>query len=85
MPLYATATNIDNSGDQHTEFQPLASDADLAVHVIPSGEVITRFVPPPFATATKIDNSGDQHTENQPLASAADLAVHVLTHASADA
>jgi hypothetical protein len=40
VPVSATATKIDNSGDQHTENQLLASDADLPVHVIPSGEVI---------------------------------------------
>ena len=53
---------MDNSGDQHTERQSLSSAAVRAVHVIPSEEVITLFVPED-ATATNLDNSGDQHTD----------------------
>jgi hypothetical protein len=62
----AVATNIDNSGDQHTALQEIVVPVgiDLRVHVIPSGEVITLFVP--FSeTATNIDSSGDQHTVRQ--------------------
>jgi hypothetical protein len=84
VPDSPTTTNLDNSGDQHTERHALAAAGVRAVQLIPSGEVIIRYVPED-ATATKIDNSGAQHTEIQVLLSSADLVVHVLTHASADA
>jgi hypothetical protein len=41
VPELATATKINNSGDQHTLFQLLLTAAVLPVHVIPSGLVMT--------------------------------------------
>jgi DME family drug/metabolite transporter len=58
----ATATNNDNSGDQHTDCHTFASAAARAVQVIPFGDVMTRFVPF-HPTATNKDNCGDQHTD----------------------
>ena len=69
MPATATATNSPNSGDQQTDRQGFAS-AVLRFQFIPSGLVITRFVPL-FATATNSPNSGDQQTDRQEFATAA--------------
>ena len=77
MPEAATATNKVNSGLQQTLIQPLTAPAVLAVHVIPSGLVITLSVPE-AATATNKVNSGLQQTLIQPLTAPAVLAVHVI-------
>ena len=55
VPAIATAQKSPNSGDQHTENQSLASVTPelLSVHVVASGDVATRFVPPEL-TAQKI-------------------------------
>ena len=60
VPLPATATNKESSGDQHTEFQSLDDGAVLCVHVMPSGDVIADDA---CATATNKESSGDQHTD----------------------
>jgi len=62
-------TKIAASGAQHTVFQYPVSEpgcgwVDLAVHVMPSVEVMTLLVPAVVATATKIAVSGDQHTDS---------------------
>ena len=54
----------------------------LAVHVIPSGLLITRLPVPVLATATNNDSSGDQHTEYQLMSTALVLDVHVRTYVS---
>jgi hypothetical protein len=72
----ATATNKPLSGDQQTERQLSLGDVP-AVHVIPSGEVITPFVPE-AATATNKPLSGDQHTEYHSFVPGVVLAVQVM-------
>ena len=57
VPDVATATNSLSSGLQTTLLHELSAADVLVVHVIPSGDVITRFPIPDHATATKIDNS----------------------------
>ena len=78
VPLDETATNKDNSGDQQTDNHWFASASTLAVHVSPSGEVITWFVPS-SETATNNDRSGDQQIPCHEFASVADLDVHFVT------
>ena len=77
VPLIATAQNSDNSGDQQTEYQLLSAALVRAVHVTPSGLVITRLPTPEYATAQNSDNSGDQQTERQLLSAALVRAVQV--------
>jgi hypothetical protein len=74
----ATATKINSSGDQQTLRQSLSAADVLAVHVIPSGLVMTRLPVPEPATATNINSSGDQHTLTQLLSAADVLAVHTM-------
>ena len=69
---YPTATNNDNSGDQHTEYHARAVESPhwAIDHVYsPSGlyAIIFPIAFPP--TATNKDNSGDQHTEYQIVSS----------------
>jgi hypothetical protein len=81
VPLAATATK--RPFPYVTEVQKFASAAERAVHVVPSGLVITRLVPL-AATATK--RPFPYVTENQPFASAAERAVQLLdiVHALSD-
>ena len=58
----ATAANIIRLDAQHIEFQPDADAADRAVHVVPSGEVMTLLVPL-SETAVNTPSSGDQQTD----------------------
>jgi hypothetical protein len=56
-----TATSVDRSEDQHIEYHA-AVWPTIADHVMPSGDVITRFVPL-AATATNLDNLSAQQIE----------------------
>jgi len=78
--LEATATNTPLP--YVTESQVLASAAAWAVQVIPSGDVITRFVP---SKATATNTPSPYVTERQSLASAAARAVQVSPGSSAAA
>ena len=78
VPLDATATNKDNSGDQQTLFQKLSTIDVLAVQLIPFGDVITRLPVPVIDTATNNDSCGDQQTLRHSLSAADVLAVHVM-------
>jgi len=60
--LVPTATNSESSADQTISFHALLI-ALLAVHVVPSGEVITRFVPL-LEIATNNEYVADQHTDH---------------------
>ena len=60
VPLFATATNILVSDDQHTDVQLFALTPAPKYHVIPSPEYAA--IAPPL-TAQKIPSSGDQHTD----------------------
>jgi hypothetical protein len=75
LVLFETATKIPSSGLQQT---PRQDDeiTDLAVQLIPSGEVITRFVPVDD-TAQNIPNAGLQHTELNTLLSGVYLVVQL--------
>ena len=72
VPSVDIATNNLSSGDHAIALHALASAAVLAVHVMPSGEVITF---PPVDTAQNNDNSGDHVISFHVVASLADLAV----------
>ena len=61
-PVEATATNNDNCGDQHTEFQLLSAAEVLVDQLIPFEEVITRFPVPELETATNNPSSAAQQT-----------------------
>jgi hypothetical protein len=75
-PEEPTAQNRLKSGLQQTEIKAKAP-ADLAVHVTPSGLVITRFVPP-LETATNKVSSGLHAIPFHAFASAADLDVQFI-------
>src|SRR5258706_182312 len=77
VSLKDTTAKKTSSGDQGTDCQLLASEAERAVQVMPSGEVMTRLVPL-LVTAAKRPSSGDQVTDCQPLASASVRLVHVM-------
>jgi hypothetical protein len=64
--LFEMATNKESCGDQHIEVHGTSRGVALAVHVIPSGLVITRFPGPALVdseTDTNKESSGDQHIE----------------------
>ena len=68
VPELETAQKMDNSCDQTTDCQFSFAAAVRAVHVIPSGDVITRSLMVPAVeseTAQKRHSSGDQHTDVQ--------------------
>ena len=67
--LLPTATNRYSCGAQHTSFHILEAETVRDVQVIPSGDVIARFVL--FATAQKIPSSGAQQTPRHSLCVAA--------------
>lgn len=71
------AANRPSSGDQAMEIHAFASAAALAVQVMPSGEVMTLFVPG-LDTAANRPSSGDQAMDRQLFASADALAVQVM-------
>ncbi|GBF38527.1 hypothetical protein LPTSP1_15200 [Leptospira johnsonii] len=52
VPVFATATNRYNSGDQQMEVHRLSAALNLAVQFVPSGEVMTRLPVPLKDTAT---------------------------------
>ena len=76
VPLVATAIKAPTSRDQHIDFHapmvPL-----LAVHVVPSGEVITLSLAMDATDTNKL-SSIDQHTEYHCCAVAAVLPVQVV-------
>ena len=69
VPVFATAQNKPNSGDQHTMRQVFNGILPSA-HVIPSELVAERLTVPVDETPQNKPNSEDQHTEIQatPLA-----------------
>ena len=74
----ATEQNILLSEDQQTEYQPTSAALDLAVQVIPSGDVITLLPVPVIEVAQNNLNSGDQQIPRQSLFTAAALLVHSM-------
>lgn len=79
-PSIATATKRDNSGLHVTLCHWFVATARV-VHVIPFGDVITRFPVPLKATATKSDNSLAHVTLNQLLSSALAWVVQLIPSA----
>src|SRR5207237_6923110 len=75
--LGATAANNPSSDDHVTLFQVWALDAFAEAHAMPSGEVMTRFVPS-LETATKILTSGAQAIEVHELFAALVRVIHPL-------
>ena len=69
VPLYETAQNVLNSGDQHTEIHEFPITLlTTFVQLKPSLLIITRwFIPPVSAVAQNIPNSAAQHTERHAL------------------
>jgi hypothetical protein len=77
VDVAATATSKVSAFDQVTDFQADAEDADRDVHVIASGDVMTRLAPSED-TATKSEIPDAHVTCSQVFAAAAVRAVQVI-------
>ncbi|QGT54575.1 hypothetical protein b3_0335 [Synechococcus phage B3] len=74
--LLATAHNNPRDSEKHTVVQVLSAADVPAVHVTPSGDVMTRLPVPNRATAHNNPKDLEKHTEAQLLSIVA-LVVHV--------
>ncbi len=77
VPLCAIAQKSPRAGAHATPNQPSASATGTAVHVVPSGEVMLRFVPSKL-TAQNSNRSGDQVTPVHVFCSDAVRAVQLM-------